>query len=84
MSAAANHKKKLTPGLKLALRQFFETHDAERVNRNLRRMLLSSLENELRVGVPLYFDEWLWQVNDLFELLDIAAKETKNWHQQDL
>ncbi len=84
MSAAPHNKKKLTPELKHALRQFFETHDAERVNSNLRRMLLSSLENELHVGVPFYFDEWLWQVNDLFELLDTAAKETKSWNQQDV
>jgi hypothetical protein len=83
MSTAATAKKKLTPELKQAHRRFFETHAAERVSRNLRRMLLACLEYELRVGVPLYYDEWLWQVNDLLELLDTISYETKHWHLQD-
>lgn len=80
MPAAVTNKKKLSPELKQALRCFFETHDAERVSQNLRRMLLACLEHELRVGIPLYFDEMLWQVNDLFELLNVMKEETKNWH----
>jgi hypothetical protein len=83
MSDVTHNKKKLTPELKQAFRLFFEIHHPEWVSRNLRRMLLSCLENELKIGVPLYFDEWLWQINDLFELLDTVTKETESWHHKD-
>lgn len=72
--------KKLSPTLKHQVRQFCETHYPGRVSSNLRRMLLDYLDNELRIGIPVYLDELLWQLNDLFDLLDLAQQETAHWH----
>ncbi len=81
MSTTQPPNKKLSPALKQELRQFCQTHDIERVNRNLRRMLLDYLDNELRIGIPVYLEEFIWQVGDLFELLDVLHQETKHWQQ---
>jgi nucleoid-associated protein YejK len=80
MAIPSTTSQKLSPGLKQAVRQYCQTHDMESVNRNLRRMLLDYLNYELRIGVPLYLEELLWQLSDLFELLDVVATETKDWH----
>jgi hypothetical protein len=80
MSTTKAMNKKLSPALKHELRRFCETHECERVSHNLRRMLLSYLDYELRVGVPIYLEELLWQLNDLFDLLDTVQQETKHWH----
>lgn len=80
MSTIATTNKKLSSELVAELIQYFSTHNAAKLSRNLRCMLLDYLAYELRVGVPLYTDELLWQLNDLFELLDVAAKETQEWH----
>ncbi len=79
MSTSTTPTKKLSPTLKHQLRRFCETHYPDRVSRNLRRMLLDYLDNELQVGIPVYLEELIWQLNDLFELLDTAAEETKHF-----
>jgi hypothetical protein len=71
---------KLTPSLTEALTRYFATHHAAKLSRNLRCMLLDYLAHELRIGVPVYTDELLWQLQELFDLLDLAAQETNEWH----
>jgi hypothetical protein len=80
MPATTITTKQLTPALAKELSRYFATHNAAKLSRNLRCMLLDYLAYELRVGVPLYTEELLWQLNDLFELLDLAAQETNEWH----
>ncbi len=83
MSTTTTPTKKLSPILKHQLRQFCENHYPDRVSRNLRRMLLDYLDNELQIGIPNYLEELLFQLNDLFDLLDVAAEETRHWHPND-
>lgn len=80
MAAPTFKSKKLTPAFAEELCRYFATHNAANLSRNLRCMLLDYLAYELRVGVPLYLDELLWQLNDLFDLLDHAQQETGHWH----
>jgi hypothetical protein len=80
MPASKSTTKKLSPAITEELCRYFATHYAARLSRNLRCMLLDYLAYELRVGVPLYLEEMLWQLHDLFELLDRVEEETKDWH----
>jgi hypothetical protein len=80
MPASKPTIKKLSPALTEELCRYFATHHAARLSRNLRCMLLDYLAYELRTGVPLYIDELLWQLHDLFEVLDVVEGETKVWH----
>lgn len=80
MPASKSTTKKLSHTLTEELCTYFATHHAARLSRNLRCMLLDYLAYELRTGVPLYIDELLWQLHDLFELLDVVEEETKDWH----
>ena len=49
---------------------------ASGLNINLRRILLDYLRIELRSAVPLFAEELLSSLYDLFELLDLSAEET--------
>jgi HEPN domain-containing protein len=73
-------EKALSPELNEELVKFFEVHPPRRVSRNLRRVLLDYLRDQLETGSPLFIDELLWDMYDLFDLLDIATTETRGWH----
>jgi hypothetical protein len=71
-----NKQFKLTQKLKTDFLNFLETHPPDRFSNNLRSMVLDYLRYELQAGtMPLYLDDFLWSLNDLFDLLDTAAKE---------
>lgn len=70
----------LSPELIEKLTYFFEDHSAKELNINLRRILLDYLRIELRSAVPLFTEELLSSLYDFFELLDLAAEETSEWH----
>jgi hypothetical protein len=70
---------KLSPELVQSISRFFFNHDLGRLNRNLRRVLMGYLGAELYPGVPNYLEEMIWQLGELFELIDEAAEETKDW-----
>lgn len=59
---------------------FFEDHSASEFSVNLRRILLDYLRIELRSAVPLFTEELLSSLYDLFEVLDLAAAETCQRH----
>ncbi len=80
MATSKTIQRTLSPVFSEVVLNYFSTHHAAKLSRNLRCMLLDCLAYELRVGVPLYLDEFLWQLNDLFELLDVAQQETAHWH----
>jgi hypothetical protein len=70
---------RLTKSLKKEFRNFLEYHPPAQFNSDLRRMVLDYVRYELRAGIiPLYLDDFLWRLNDLFDLLDIAAKEFRH------
>lgn len=59
-----------------AFLSFLENHPPAQFSSNLRRMLLDHIRHELKEGViPVYLDEFLRGLNDLIDLLDMAAKE---------
>jgi hypothetical protein len=70
-------QKILSPDLNKELIRFFVVHPARRVSRNLRRVLLDYLRDQLETGVPLFIDELLWDMYDLFDVLDVATTETR-------
>lgn len=70
----------LSPDLIEKIAYFFEEHPATELSQNLRRILLDYLRIELRSAVPLFAEELLSSIYDLFELLDLAAEETAHWH----
>ncbi|HEX8331134.1 MAG TPA: HEPN domain-containing protein [Segetibacter sp.] len=71
-------KKIITPRFSDEIKKFFSDHPAKRLSRNLRRMLLDCLMDQLDLG-PEYFEHLLWDIYYLFELLDVAERETKGW-----
>jgi hypothetical protein len=75
-----NMQYSLSPELIEKLTYFFEEHSPQELNTNLRRILLDYLRIELRSAVPLFTEELLSSLYDLFELLDLAAEETDKWH----
>jgi hypothetical protein len=56
---------------KKTLDQIFESTIPNRVSKNLRRLLLSYLES-YHTNLPIDFDEILFDLDQLFQLLDIA------------
>lgn len=67
--------KKNSKELNKKLLQFFQTHSPNIFSIRLRCMLLDNMENELTIGVPLHMSEFLYSLNDFFNLLDTATAE---------
>ncbi len=53
--------------------QFINSHSPKEVNRHLRLILLDYKSSQVRTGFPLDFNNYLWELSDLFDLLDSAA-----------
>lgn len=53
--------------------QFINSHSPKEVSRHLRLILLDYMSVQVRTGFPLDFNEYLWELSDLFDLLDSAA-----------
>lgn len=69
-------KNKLSKKLKKEFRFFLENHPPQQFSSRLRAVFLDYLRHEARSGTsPLFLHDFLWSINDLFDLLDIAAKE---------
>ena len=73
-------KSALTETLQEKLLGFFDSHDIHLFSQNLRRQFIHYLEYELRTGVPLYFDKFLYPFNDLLDLLDTVGDELKQFN----
>jgi hypothetical protein len=69
-------KVKLSKGLQEEFISFLENHPPQQFSSRLRSMIFEYMRYELKAGTtPLDFDDFLWSLNDLFDLLDKAAKE---------
>jgi hypothetical protein len=66
----------LNKNLREAFIRFLENHPARRLNKNLRRMLLMHLSHTEAVE-SIYLNETLWDLEGLFNLLDIVEEEWK-------
>lgn len=53
--------------------RFINSHSPKEVNRHLRLILLDYMGSQVRIGFPLDFNTYLWELSDLFDLLDRAA-----------
>jgi hypothetical protein len=51
---------------------FISNHNPKQVSRHLRIILLEYIEAQLDTGLPVDFRATLWEMNDLFSLLDEA------------
>jgi len=62
----------------LTLFQYFlEHHSPHEVSTCLRRLLLDYMRRQMRTGFPVHFDDFLWSLSDLFDLLDEAAVQQR-------
>jgi hypothetical protein len=74
-------KHELTPELKEAYLQFLQSTPPSRLSRGLRHIFLDYLVYHHQ-WLPLDFHEILLDLNKLFDLLDHAARETKDWYEE--
>ena len=54
------------------LQDFISNHPPKQVNRHLRTIFLEYIESQSDTGLPEDFQMILWEMNDLFTLLDKA------------
>lgn len=82
MAKKSKRKNKFTPARRLVLNKrlseafihFLEYHPAKRLSKNLRRIFMEYLRHQ-DVGVSIYFDETVKDLEGLFDLLDVAEDE---------
>lgn len=63
--------------------QFIENHSPVQVSRHLRGILLDYIGHQLNTGLPPDFNIYIWELYDLFELLDYAADEKERLNKED-
>ena len=56
-------------------REFITRHSPGLVSRHLRSMLMDYIIAQQKTGLPSDFETRLWELSDLFDLLDCAADE---------
>ena len=71
-------KKKPDRDLSAKFREFITQHPPSLFSRRLRYLLLDYMIHQQKIGFPLDFDACLWELSDLFDLLDCAADEWEN------
>lgn len=71
-------KVKLSREMKKEFASLLEQHPPQQFSTDLRRMLLDYMVAEVEIGFHIEFRRLLWALNDLFDLLDAAAKEMEN------
>lgn len=70
-----DEKKKLSRNLSDKFRDFIAQHPPSQFSRRLRCLLLDYMMMQQKVGFPLDFHIQLWELSDLFMLLDCAEDE---------
>jgi hypothetical protein len=59
-------------------KEFITNHSPVLVSRHLRCLFLDYLQEQSKKDLPIDFDMYVWELYDLFDLLDLAADEMKN------
>jgi hypothetical protein len=70
-----DEKKKLSRNLSDKFREFITQHPPSQFSRHLRCLLLDYMTQQRGLGFPLDFHVHLWELSDLFILLDCAEDE---------
>lgn len=66
---------KISKALSQKFRSFLINHPPSAFNRRLRALFMDYLIQQEKTGFPLDFNLLLWELSDLFELLDCAEDE---------
>jgi hypothetical protein len=56
---------------------YLSIHPPRQVSRHLRCILLDYISAHVNSGFPLDFDIWVWELYDLFELLDCVSEQAE-------
>lgn len=78
-SMSKERKKKIARDLSEQFLNFITQHPPSEFSRRLRNLLLDYMMEQQKIGFPLDFHIHLWELYDLFALLDCAADE---WEKQ--
>lgn len=70
--------KKLSRNLSEKFHEFITLHPPSLFSRNLRCLLLDYMIRQQKIGFPADFSTHLWELSDLFRLLDYAEDELEN------
>jgi len=70
-----DEKKKLSRNLSDKFHEFIIQHPPSQFSRRLRGLLLSYMIHQQKIGFPVDFNIQLWELSDLFVLLDYAEDE---------
>jgi hypothetical protein len=73
-----SRKKQLSKKLTEKFHEFITLHSPVQVSRHLRNLLLDYISNQVKTGLPPEFHIYLWELYDLFDLLDCVADEQEN------
>jgi hypothetical protein len=68
-------RRQISPALKEKFLEFITDHSPSLFSRRLRTLLFDYLIQQQRNGFPPDFGTCLWELSDLFALLDCAADE---------
>lgn len=55
---------------------FLEAHDIKTFSRRIRQNFLDYLQAQIDIGLPLYMKDFIWQLSDFFELMDLIEDES--------
>jgi len=58
---------------------FFEQHPPQPFTNSLRHLLMEYMQSRVRIGFHPQFGDFLWAMEDLFQLLDMAAAEQQQY-----
>lgn len=79
MNLSENKERLISKRLETDLKDFFEYHSPAFLGRNIRRMTFLYLRQSLHEGLHEDLPDFLDQLGDLLDLLDIAEEETQGW-----
>lgn len=79
MNLSGNSDLLITERFEKGLKDFFEYHSPAFLSRNLRRMALLYMRQSVREGLHSELAEFLDHLDSLFDFLDLAEEETREW-----
>ncbi len=76
--------KKLSRNLSEKFHEFITQHPPSLFSRHLRCLLLDYMIRQQKIGFPVDFSTHLWELSDLFRLLDYAEDELEGSGEENL
>lgn len=78
MIMSYNQKQQLSRKLTEKFREFITNHSPSGFSRHLRCLFFDYLQEQSKKDLPVDFDMYVWELYDLFDLLDCAIDEWEN------